>query len=85
MSKKTRKKVARVNSAPVIPGDKKVVDEKLAAGIKTKMQSVAGKTYMSPADLAKSHKYVKDDLKIIAMIAIPMILALIIASFFLSF
>lgn len=83
MSKKSRKKVARTNPAPQT-ANKKLVDDKLPVRSDLKAPPAAVKTYMSSEDLEKRYQYVKNDLKTIAIIAIPMILILVIASFFVN-
>jgi hypothetical protein len=80
MSKKTRKKVSRNSPARSSGASDKLADNKPAL----KAASAQGKTYMSTADLEKRYQYVKDDLKRVAIIAIPMIVGLIIAAFFIK-
>jgi len=80
MSKKTRKKIVRKNLTGTSGSGEKLIVSKSPA----KVSPAAGKTYMSNEDLEKRYQYVKDDLKRVAYIAIPMILGLIIAAFFIK-
>ena len=84
MSKKTRKKIVRKN-LPVIAGaNAAATDNKSAVKSAIKALPAAGKVYLSSVDLEKRYQYVQDDLKRIAIIAIPMVVILILASFFIK-
>jgi hypothetical protein len=82
MSKKTRKKIVRKNMTGTAGSSDKLTDNKSVLKSTVKVPPAVGKAYMSSEDLEKRYQYVKDDLKRVAIIAIPMILALIIASIF---
>jgi len=82
MSKKTRKKVARR-----IPSSSRTTtrtaESKSATPLSvTKVPAAVGKTYYSDDELKHRYAYVASDLKRIALIAVPMILGLIILSWF---
>ena len=85
MSKKTRKKVAR----RVLPSSRtsmKSTENKGATSLSEAKKPVAvGKSYYSDEELKLRYAYVASDLKRIALIAVPMILALIISSWFVKF
>ena len=82
MSKKSRKKIVRKPLSGTGGASDKLTDNKSVLKSTVKVPPVAGKAYLSSEDLDKKYQYIKDDLKRIAIIAIPMILGLIIASFF---
>jgi len=85
MSKKTRKKVAR----RVIPTPRtslKNTENKGATSLSaTNKPAVIGNSYYSDEELKHRYAYVASDLKRIALIAVPMILGLIILSWFVKF
>jgi len=85
MSKKTRKKLARKNPAGITGVGPKLAVNQSTIKSAAKAPVAAGKSYMSSEDLEKRYQYIKHDLKTIAIIAIPMILGLIIASFLIKF
>jgi hypothetical protein len=84
MGKKTRKNIARKN--PVIPdaSNAKPVDNKSISKTNAKVPAATGKTSISAEDLSVRYQYVKDDLKTIALIALPMIFGLFILALFLK-
>lgn len=82
MSKKSRKKSARTSSPPRVSTHKTPVADRPSVKSVSKMPTAVVKSYMSSEELNERYQYVKDDLKRVAIIAIPMILILIIASFF---
>jgi hypothetical protein len=84
MSKKTRKKVSRrvVSSSPP---SKKSIEGKGSESQDARKQVAVGKTYYTNEELKLRYAYVASDLKRIALIAIPMVLALIISSWFIKF
>lgn len=82
MSKKTRKKIVRKNLIGTAGSSDKLTDNRSILKSTVKVPPAPGKAYLSSEDLGKKYQYVRDDLKRIAIIAIPMILGLIIASFF---
>jgi hypothetical protein len=84
MSKKTRKKIVRKNMDGSTDTRDKVADNKSALKSTAKVPVAVGKATMSSEDMAKRYQYVKDDLKTIAYIAIPMIVGLFILSIFLK-
>ena len=84
MSKKTRKKIVRKNLAGSSVASAVASDSKPIIESALKVPSAAGKVYMSSEDLDKKYQYVKDDLKNIAIIAIPLIAILILSSFFIK-
>jgi hypothetical protein len=84
MSKKTRKKIVRQDLIIPANASEKYTDNKLASKSTAKAPVATGKASMPPQDMAKRYQYVKDDLKTIAFIAIPMIVGLFILSFFLN-
>ena len=85
MSKKTRKKVAR-RGIPSSRTTARNAESKSAALLSEAKKPVAiGKTYYSDEELKLRYAYVASDLKRIALIAVPMILALIISSWFVKF
>jgi len=81
MSKKNRKKIVRKNLPATAGANATATDSKPAVKSAIKVLPPTGKAYMSSEDLEKHYQYVKDDLKRIAIIAIPMIIILILASF----
>ena len=83
MSKKSRKKSNRIISASRSTGNSAPVAGQSAKPAARSAPATA-KSYMSPEELAGRYKYVSDDLKLIALIAVPLILVLIIASFFVT-
>jgi hypothetical protein len=85
MSKKSRKKSTRTSSIPRASTNKSAVGDRPSVKSDSKVVSPAVKSYMSSEELAKRYQYVKDDLKLVAMIAIPMIIGLIILSLFVKF
>lgn len=91
MSKKSRKKVARARkretSCVGISRDK-LADNTQAAvlpDIKTSTAKHKPATVAPTGDMKQHYRYVNEDLKHIALISIPMILGLVIASFFVKF
>ena len=84
MSKKTRKKIVRKNPAAASGASATATDIRPAIKSATRVMSAAGKAYLSSEDLDKKYQYVKDDLKNIAIIAIPLIVILILSSFFIK-
>lgn len=82
MSKKSRKKVARTKSVPLASINNTLATDRPSIKSDSKMPPAVAKSYISSEELDKRYQYVKDDLKRVAIIAIPMILILIIASFF---
>ena len=84
MSKKTRKKIVRKNPDGTTVVSAKVTDSKSAVKTTLKTPVAASKVSISSEDMAKRYQYVKDDLKTIAFIAIPMIVGLFILSYFLK-
>ena len=85
MSKKTRERVAR-RSVPSSPKSLKSLENKHASSLSEVKRTVAvGKTYYSDEELKLRYAYVASDLKRIALIAVPMILGLIILSWFVKF
>jgi hypothetical protein len=82
MSKKSRKKSTRASSVPRVSASNTAVAASSSGKTNVKVPAIAVRSYMSSEELAVRYKYVKDDLKLIAIIAIPMVLGLIIASFF---
>ena len=82
MSKKTRKKIVRKNMTGTAGSIDKLTDNKSVLKSTVKVPSAVSKAYMSQDDLAKRYQYVKEDLKHIAIISIPLILALLLASIF---
>jgi hypothetical protein len=85
MSKKSRKKQARKNLARATGAGAQLPVKESAPKSATKAPVAAAKLYTSSEDLEKRYQYVKHDLITVAIIAIPMILGLIIASFFIKF
>ncbi|MDD5311468.1 MAG: hypothetical protein PHO26_00335 [Dehalococcoidia bacterium] len=86
MSKKKRKKLAQKNLSGTAGTGAKLAGNQPAFKSAAKAPvAAAGKLYMSSEDLDKRYQYIKHDLKTVAIIAIPMILGLIIASFFIKF
>lgn len=84
MSKKTRKRIARKNPTSTASAIAAATDSRPATKSVIKVMPSAGKVYLSSEDLDKRYQYVKDDLKRVAIIAIPMILGLIVVSFFIK-
>jgi len=85
MSKKTRKKVAR-RVIPTARISVKSTENKGAASLSaTNKPAAIGNSYYSDEELKLRYAYVASDLKRIALIAVPMILALIISSWFVKF
>lgn len=84
MSKKTRKKIVRKNPAAASGASATATDGKPAIKSAIKLMPAAGKLYLSAEDLEKRYQYVKDDLKRIAIIAIPLIAILLLSSFFIK-
>ncbi len=84
MSKKARKKIARNNPAATAVTSATATDSRPAIKSAIKVTPAAGKVYLSAEDLEKRYQYVKDDLKNIAIIAIPLIVILILSSFFIK-
>ena len=84
MSKKTRKKIVRKNMPVIAGANAAATGSKPVVKSAIKALPAAGKVYLSSVDLEKRYQYVKDDLKRIAIIAIPMIVILILASFFIK-
>jgi len=84
MSKKTRKKIVRKNLTGTAGSSDKLTDNKSVLKSTVKVPPAAGKVYLSSEDLGKKYQYVKDDLKRIAIIAIPLIVILILSSFFIK-
>jgi excinuclease UvrABC helicase subunit UvrB len=82
MSKKSRKKVVRTVPAKPVAGNNASVPDRPLVKAATKKMPAAVTHYLSSEELDKRYQYVKDDLKLIAIIAIPMILVLIIAGIF---
>ena len=84
MSKKTRKKIVRKNMPVIAGANAAATGSKPVVKSAIKALPAAGKVYLSSVDLEKRYQYVKDDLKRIAIIAIPLIVILILASFFIK-
>jgi hypothetical protein len=85
MSKKTRKKVSR-RVIPTHRTSMKSTENKGAASLsETNKPAAVGKTYYTDDELKHRYAYVASDLKRIALIAVPMILGLIILSWFVKF
>jgi hypothetical protein len=84
MSKKTRKKVSR-RVVPASLPSKRGIESKSTILAETKKPAVIVKTYYTDEELKLRYAYVTSDLKRIALIAVPMILALIISSWFVKF
>ena len=81
MSKKTHKKRLRKNM-PVAVVSKKTLNNQTTAKSIPETPSVTVKTHLSYPDLKEHYHYVKDDLKNIALIAIPLIVILLVAAIF---
>jgi len=85
MSKKTRKKVARRGIPPSRTIAKSAESKSATSSSEVKKPVAVGKTYYSDEELKLRYAYVASDLKRIALIAVPMILGLIILSWFVKF
>ena len=84
MSKKTRKLKISKNQVSASSASVAVTDGKSAIKSSIKLVPSTGKVCLSSEDLDKRYQYVKDDLKHIAIIAIPLIFILILSSFFIK-
>jgi hypothetical protein len=84
MSKKTRKKATRRVVPSSLPS-KKSIESKGSALHDARKPVAVGKTYYTDEELKLRYAYVASDLKRIALIAVPMILALLISSWFIKF
>ena len=84
MSKKTRKKTTRRVTPSSLPAKRGTEGKSTSVGEAKKPMTV-GKTYYSDEELKRHYAYVASDLKRIALIAVPMILGLIILSWFVKF
>lgn len=84
MSKKTRKKTTRRVASSSLPS-KRGTESKSTVVAEVKKPLAAVKTYYSEEELRLRYAYVASDLKRIALIAVPMILGLIILSWFVKF
>jgi hypothetical protein len=84
MSKKSRKKSTRTSSTQRVAASKTPVADRPSVKSDPKKMSATVTQYMSSEELNKRYQYVKDDLKLVAIIAIPMLLVLIIAGIFIK-
>lgn len=84
MSKKTRKKIARKDPVAASATSAAATDNKPTIRSAIKVTPVVGKAYLCAEDPGKRYQYVKDDLKNIAIIAIPLIVILILPSIFIK-
>lgn len=84
MSKKTRKKIIRKNQTEMADSGDQSSDNKSILKSTVKVPTAPVKAYTSYDDFEKRYQYVKDDLKNIAIIAIPLIVILILFSFFIK-
>lgn len=83
MSKKTRKKTLRKN-LPVAAVSKKTINNQTTFKSIPEASSITVKTHIPPQDWDKRYQYVKDDLKNIVLIVIPLIVILLVASVFIK-
>lgn len=67
---------------PAAAVSKKAINHQTTVKPIPETPSVTVKTHLSSQDLEEHHQYVKDDLKNIALIAIPLIVILLVAAFF---
>ncbi|RPJ62559.1 MAG: hypothetical protein EHM12_04365 [Dehalococcoidia bacterium] len=84
MSKKSRKNASRIIASKHVTGNNSSVADKPLVRSSTKKMPVAVTAYTSSEELEKRYQYVKDDLTLIAIIAVPMIICLIMAGIFIK-